>query len=250
MSDFHKGNKPRPGDKVRATLPTVDGVLVAADGQGVQLRLDDGSIHHLPGADIHVLERADDPSKDLPGAIRRDPNHGTRVIRLEPKDPEFDKRYGFSITGTPWDCDEVDGWPVVDVVPGTPAAEAEKQPGTDLISRMVEARHADGSVRATGRVVGFNPHPMVTIDVDPDGDEILEWPAHMVTVLEPDGSRDGRYRVGRKNSRNIYRVDGTDHASDTHVGVMFDPDDGPRVAAALNSMTGADPTPDLPDGAA
>lgn len=130
MNDFHKGDMPRKGDKVRVMYEAMYDDRPSYGGHMVSLGLDVDCNERwadVPAwATVEVLERADDPSKDLPGAIRRDPNHGTRVIRLEPKDPGFDKRYGFSITGTPWDCDEVDGWPVVDVVPGTPAAEAEK----------------------------------------------------------------------------------------------------------------------------
>jgi hypothetical protein len=41
-----------------------------------------------------------------------------------------------------------------------------------------------------------------------------------------------RYRVGGKCRRNIY--DNTRQGEDSHIGVMFDPDNGPRVVDALN----------------
>jgi hypothetical protein len=123
--------KPRPGDKVRATLPTVDGVLVAADGQGVQLRLDDGSIHHLPGADIHMLERADDPSEDPIGTVRREKHEEGFSVWLASLDYN-DDRYWVCVYSTApgnrgqvledryvWDTE------VVSSLWGTPAAEAE-----------------------------------------------------------------------------------------------------------------------------
>lgn len=40
---------------------------------------------------------------------------------------------------------------------------------------------------------------------------------------------DGAYRVGSSNPRNIY-------FGNEHVGVMFDPADGPVVVAALNAQ--------------
>lgn len=43
-----------------------------------------------------------------------------------------------------------------------------------------------------------------------------------------------RYRVGGKNRRNIY--DTTRQGEDGHIGVMFDPADGPRVVSALNEI--------------
>lgn len=43
-----------------------------------------------------------------------------------------------------------------------------------------------------------------------------------------------RYRTGGKNPRNIY--DTTREGIDGHIGVMFDPADGPRVVAALNDQ--------------
>jgi hypothetical protein len=96
--------KPRPGDKVRATLPTVDGVLVAADGQGVQLRLDDGSIHHLPGADIHVLERADDRQaqqqprrRTFPYEVREWMDEEARVECFSGRDPGYVVHEGVAI---------------------------------------------------------------------------------------------------------------------------------------------------------
>lgn len=49
----------------------------------------------------------------------------------------------------------------------------------------------------------------------------------------PDASL-GHWRVGRHQSRNLYfDPDGTG-TNEQFRGVMFDPDDGPRVAEALN----------------
>jgi outer membrane murein-binding lipoprotein Lpp len=100
---------------------------MATDGEGVQLRLDDGSIHHLPGADIHVLERAGDPADDLSGTVRL--RGGSSAVKLrddywafvrDEDDPPLRFRDR-----------ELIGYPVIGVCPGTPAAEAEKQPAAD-----------------------------------------------------------------------------------------------------------------------
>lgn len=52
---------------------------------------------------------------------------------------------------------------------------------------------------------------------------------------QPDRQRP--YRVGRKNARNIYAValDSLDYGEDEHIGVMFNPDDGPMAVEALNA---------------
>lgn len=48
------------------------------------------------------------------------------------------------------------------------------------------------------------------------------------------------YRVGRKNSRNIYRVnlDSADYLDDRHIGVMFTPVDARLFVDGLNSAYG------------
>jgi hypothetical protein len=55
-------------------------------------------------------------------------------------------------------------------------------------------------------------------------------------VNEPD--RQQPFRVGRRNSRNIYAVnlDSRHHTDDEHIGVMFRPEDGPVVVNALNAV--------------
>jgi hypothetical protein len=52
--------------------------------------------------------------------------------------------------------------------------------------------------------------------------------------IEPD--RATAYRVGRKNNRNIYRVNtgSHEHRDDWHIGCMFTPEDGVTTVAALN----------------
>lgn len=52
--------------------------------------------------------------------------------------------------------------------------------------------------------------------------------------IEPD--RVMPYRVGRKNARNIYRVNAGshEHRDDFHIGVMFTPEDGVTAVVALN----------------
>lgn len=44
------------------------------------------------------------------------------------------------------------------------------------------------------------------------------------------------YRVGRRNQRNIYRVNAGSHThcDDWHIGCMFTPEDGVTCVAALN----------------
>lgn len=153
MNDFHKGDKPRPGDKVRATLPTVDGVLVVADGEGVQLRLDDGSIHHLPGADIQVLERVDDPAKNLIGTLRRE-EHDGELVHCQAIATRNGEATRWVVThssvpamvGEVFDHDFVAEFPVVGSCPGTPAAEVEKQPAGDR-----PPVHVDNEAIVTGQ---------------------------------------------------------------------------------------------------
>lgn len=74
----------------------------------------------------------------------------------------------------------------------------------------------DGSQFADAEASGFNPYTYVSEKYATDKNA-------------------ERYRVGRKNPRNIYRITSNDdYLTDTHIGVMFDPDDGPLVVAALN----------------
>lgn len=58
--------------------------------------------------------------------------------------------------------------------------------------------------------------------------------------LEPD--RRQPYRLGRRNDRNIYRVDrtSTSHIDDQHIGCMFSPGMGVLVVHALNTMYGTE----------
>jgi hypothetical protein len=131
VNDF-KGDKPRKGDRVRVTFDAdfVNGddsrhmVVDIADGMG--------PVHiGIPAwASVEVLERADDPSRDLPGTQRREEHDGGFVLYVKGADcgtawvvasssalTELGKRY----------TDEfVAEFPRAGALPGTPAAEAEK----------------------------------------------------------------------------------------------------------------------------
>lgn len=49
-------------------------------------------------------------------------------------------------------------------------------------------------------------------------------------------TRPGHFRVGRRCPYNIYRVTaGVSPDTDERYAVAFDPDDGPRIVAALNA---------------
>lgn len=51
--------------------------------------------------------------------------------------------------------------------------------------------------------------------------------------------RPGYYRTGTRCPWNIYRVTSGRREDDQRFAVVFDPADGPRVAAAMNAMLDA-----------
>lgn len=116
MSDFRKG------DKVRVTF---EGEYDRRDTAGGHVVWHDGGKHYTSSdATVEVIEPADDPSKDLVGTVRKDANSELIVVRAAVSSGEY-----------PWAAitdtisrthDEVFGWPVIGVVPDTPAAGAHE----------------------------------------------------------------------------------------------------------------------------
>lgn len=139
------GDGPRKGDRVRWTRLrpyVVEGVLEEVRHDAYCIRDDEGRLRACQTEDVtvEVLERSDDPSKNLVGTVRREQH------------PEDDTGQGYSVwqhvefqvsatkTGSHWVCthsthhgnlgeslthDQVRGMPVIGAAPGTPAAEAQ-----------------------------------------------------------------------------------------------------------------------------
>lgn len=127
---------PQLGDRVRWTRPvSIEGVLDEVTVDGYRIRDKEGRVHlcQAEGASVEVLERADDPSANLVGSLRRE-DHDDKGFSLHAADAAPTTRLG-----TRWHCiystapgnvgellshEEVAGFPVVGSLPGTPAAEA------------------------------------------------------------------------------------------------------------------------------
>jgi hypothetical protein len=129
VNDF-KGDKPQQGDTVEATFK---GVWLGGHPEGGDALAVGDEVLRIPfTASVEVLERADDPSKDLVGTLRRE-DHGERGHsiwqRIEDMDGDAQWWCTFSTaTGNRWqrlDSVAVRGFPVIGSVAGTPAAEAE-----------------------------------------------------------------------------------------------------------------------------
>jgi hypothetical protein len=109
----------KPGDRVQVAY---EGVVAGVNADGSIDYL--GAGHHLPkGATVELIERADDPSKDPVGTVRRDPREGNTYIRSDYNDLYPWISFG-PMTGV--QHHRVVGWEVIGAVPGTPAAEAQK----------------------------------------------------------------------------------------------------------------------------
>ncbi len=181
---------PQPGDRVRVTY---EGTYLRPhdhqDGCHVVKVPDDTNTRvTLRSATVEVLERADDPSKDEVGTVRRSPDgkvvaKGSRInfpwANLSA--PKGDDSYH---------SNAVAGWPVIGAVPGTPAAANDpaefmrkitkvfRRPGesdADYQTRMVregEAHEADGGVvhlGAFGDCEKCTPRPSVRVPNEPHG---------------------------------------------------------------------------------
>ena len=140
--------KPQSGDRVRVSYEgtyeaTAHGPLLLTDGSPKRSIFDDAA--------VEVLERADDPSKDLAGTVRR----------LHDSEPKHAVKHGTALADKPRTAD---AWTVVETgevisngdalhgdvigaVPGTPAAEAHPLPPAAL-ERVKELLRNGQQIRA------------------------------------------------------------------------------------------------------
>jgi hypothetical protein len=107
---------PRKGDKVRVTY---DAVVVDPDNGLVTLEVAEGWFDAPPSASFEVLERADDPSRDEIGTTATTGNRPWVKVDINRwVNPSYEL------------SDRSDGWMtgrrVTGAVPGTPAAEAQR----------------------------------------------------------------------------------------------------------------------------
>lgn len=159
----------RPGDKVRVTYDVVvnkDGYFC---GQYVS--------RHRPNISGHVVELiqpADDPSKDLVGAVRQN-RHETVVVLIDSRD---DAPWA-AIVGNPgalYEHEDVIGWEKLAPVEGTPAALGLK-PGRYPfpVGTRVEARDFVDNTWHTGVLVEPDEYQRdgeVTYKRDGEGDNL------------------------------------------------------------------------------
>lgn len=120
------------GDKVRVT--TIRESFVEYDGWylGKQSVKEDHTTVEL----IEPAKPVDDPSKDPTGTVRRNAD-GRIVTRVDTELPWLEYTDGFTTYGWLHD-DEVEGWPTIGAVPGTPAAEAGPALSTEVIEQARE----------------------------------------------------------------------------------------------------------------
>lgn len=137
---FPKGDEPRVGDKVQVSFETTV-ASGAPNPYVVWVNVEDGRegpgrIVCVPTYAVEVLERADDPSRNEVGTIRRLPAQqqaGADSAPLGPIAVKWDANDQHPWVWMRWDgaqllSDEtVTGWPVIGAVPGTPAAEAAQR---------------------------------------------------------------------------------------------------------------------------
>lgn len=116
--------KPSPDDRVKVTFEADYWSVQQAQWFGKPL---------VDVASVEVLESADDPSKDLIGTLRREERHGgfalyvhggsdsggTAWVVIHSSEP--------GILGDRMDHSFVAEFPVIGTVPGTPAAEQERE---------------------------------------------------------------------------------------------------------------------------
>lgn len=123
------GDGPRKGDRVRWTRmrpQVIEGILEDVDGDAYAIRDGELRLHACQTEDVtvEVLERADDPSSDEVGTVRKDPEYGEVVAKVSLSREEGRPWHSFDGGSTVTD-QRVKEWPVIGAVPGTPAAEAQ-----------------------------------------------------------------------------------------------------------------------------
>lgn len=132
------GDGPRKGDRARVTY---DGVVVQLDDHGrvmaAQVEGEESVVVVPACASVEVLERADDPSQDEVGTVRRE-EHREDGGQSVWQHVQF--QLSATKAGSHWVCthsdhfgnlgeslthDQVRDMPVIGAAPGTPAAEAQ-----------------------------------------------------------------------------------------------------------------------------
>ncbi len=128
---------PQPRDRVRwQRTRAIEGVVEEITADGIVVRDGDGYKHlcQVDDVTVEVLERADDPSKDLPGAIRREDVGGNQHLwqaLVIPSDPRRTRWVCIHAPGSSLavgklkDHHEVERFPVFGSAFGTPAWEQE-----------------------------------------------------------------------------------------------------------------------------
>lgn len=117
MTEFKQGDRVRVTFEAEYVRPSINHEV---EGH-VLNTYEDGCHITVPfTADIELIERADDPSKDPVGTVRK--GSGSIAIRT---DVEARTTMPWLILGNPSDWfrnEQVTGWKVIGAVPGTPAA--------------------------------------------------------------------------------------------------------------------------------
>jgi hypothetical protein len=153
---------PRKGDRVRVTYEAMWDDPPNYPGWMVRLGQDtDGNERwaDVPQwASVEVLERADDPGKDVVGTVR-DSAYGS-AVKLRHNEWRVARDDKDEIAAA-WSDEAVrnGGWPVIGVVPGTPAAEAHAT--QDAINVLVENRErVEATLNAPPDVDSTPPGPL------------------------------------------------------------------------------------------
>lgn len=117
--------KPRVGDRVRVTYEgvyTTYGTVLNPTRQSLSFEIPTGTT-------VEVLEPADDPSRRPVGTVMRgteDTTRGNVVVRIEVA-PHAEFQWNSVTCGQWYEHADLIGFEVIGVVPGTPAAEQERE---------------------------------------------------------------------------------------------------------------------------
>lgn len=192
----------RPGDRVRVSY---EAAWDQDRGTHYWLRdLTDGSTTSVPKtATVELIERADDPSKDLVGTVRR-VKHGGVYVRADSQDyswmglgPETDS-YGNDHEAMAGQSE------IVGTVPFTPAAEKQAADELSRVQGDEERPFKEGDVvrhKGTGSVCTVAvpiPFHSSYYEIAPPwtGDGTEEPPAHVKVVVNAAGRKLYRQRDG------------------------------------------------------
>ena len=160
---------PQPRDRVRwKRTSVIEGVVEETGADGIVVRDGDGYKHlcQVEDATVEVLERADDPSKDPIGTVRKGDKSSPVVrCRVTSSDVHPWKSVMYTVS---YSHDEVVGWPVTGAVPGTPAAEAAAQEKAEQIADLREKLQRV-EVKANACRVEESARPSVSLPNEPHG---------------------------------------------------------------------------------